>query len=328
MKDSQKGSTLIEQIVIISVVGLILPALAGIFFQTFLGPVEKSAQLATAQDVQLSGDWISRDLGAGPMGNNLGLSGSSPSLASVTIGSSPGYPGNNSLAITYHTWQSAGNTSADNRSITYRLEDMDPTDDDIQLVRREDDGSVVVVAKHIANAADVVFSGSAETNPGSAPTGLNMSITSTLEGSTSTVTRQANIVYSVPRSYQPGQPTAPASQPWNVIVPTYHEKGTGFWQVITTAGNGNIMATWNIQAPTQLQLYIYSGQPMGSGLGDSIINPVNVTAPVVASASSNTAFIWANTAAPQPAGNYTLYFFNNSNSTLNSNSADATYVSP
>lgn len=86
MKNHEQRSTLVEQIVVISVVGLMLPPLAGMFFQTFMGPVQNSAQLAAARDLQLASDVISRDLGAVPMGNNLGLSGSSPSLASVTIG--------------------------------------------------------------------------------------------------------------------------------------------------------------------------------------------------------------------------------------------------
>ena len=266
------------------------------------------------------------------MGNNLGLSGSSPSLASVTIGSSPGYPGNNSLAITYHTWQSAGNTSADNRSITYRLEDMDPTDDDIQLVRREDDGSVVVVAKHIVNAADVVFSGSAETSPGVASSGLNLNITSTLEGSTATVSRQASFVFTLPRTYQPTLAPAPRSQTWNMAVPAFVRKDSGYWEVITTAATGNISATWQIQSPAEVELYIYSGEPFGRPLGDSKMETEEVNASVVASNEATTNNLTATTATLQPAGKYTVYFFvedpENDSDYVRTVSARVTYISP
>lgn len=328
MRDWQKGSTLIEQIVIISVVGLILPALGGIFFQTFMGPVQNSAQLAVAQDVQLSGDWISRDLVAGPMGNNLGLSGSSPSLASVTIGSSPGFPGNNSLTISYHTWPTADSTTPDDHTITYRLEDMDPTDDDIQLVRREETGPPIVVAKHIFDASHAVFSGSAQSSPGVASSGLNLNVTSTLEGSTGTVSRQASFVFNLPRSYEPTPSPTPSSQIWNVAVPYWLASKTGYWLIIDTKGTGTISANWQLASPAAIQALVYQGQPLGTPLGDSVITPTKVNATVLANNSATTNNLTATTASAQPAAKYMVYFYNGSNDYTNTTAATVTYVSP
>lgn len=327
MKDGQKGFTLVEQIVVFSVVGITLPVLAGFFIQAFLSPVQNSASLAASQDLRTASEWISRDIAAGPMGNNLAIAGG-PSLASVTIGSSPGFTGNNSLTITYHTWPASGSTTPDTRSIVYRLEDMDPTDDDIQLVRREDDGTATVVAQHILDAADLVFSGSTQSSAGGAPSGITLSIASRLDGPTGTATRQANFVFSVNRSYEPTPAPAPSAQTWNLAVPAWVTDGSGYWEVITTAATGNISATWQLQSPGTILIWIYSGEPMGRPLGDSTIEQTKVNATVVASNEAVTNLLTASTASPQPAGKYTVYFLNDGSAYVNTISASVTYVSP
>lgn len=328
MKDRQAGFTLIEQIVVLSVAGVMLPVLSGFFLTTFLRPVENSAALATSQDVRTASEWVSRDLASGPMGNNLAVSGG-PSLTSVTIGPSPGYSGNNSLTITYHTWPTVGSTDPETHSIVYRLEDLDPNDDDIQLVRREDDGAATTVVHHILDAADVVFSGSAQSGAGGVSSGITMSITSKQEGSATTVTRQASFVYTLPRSYEPTPAPAPSAQTWNLAPPYYLAGKSGYWQVITTSAEGTISANWQIASSAAIQVLVYPGEPMGTGgLGGSTLTPSKVNATAVASNSATTNNLTATTAASQPAAKYTVYIYNGSNDYVSTNAATASYVSP
>lgn len=328
MRNHQRGFTLIETIIALLAVSLVLAPLASFFFVTVLGPVQNSAQLTVSGDIQRVSDWISRDLVGGPMGNNLGLSESSPSLASVTIGSSPGFPGNNSLVISYHTWPAANSTTPESHTVTYRLEDMDPTDEDIQLVRRADDGSVVVVTKHVADPAHVVFSGSAQSSPGGVSSGLTLDITSSLEGSKGMATYRASLAYALPRSYQPAPAPAPSSQTWDITVPYWLVGKSGYWEVIETKGTGVISVAWQLASAAAIQIWIYQGEALGKGSGDSESTPSKVNAPVLASNSATTNVLAATTSGPQPAGSYTIYFFNGSTDYINTSSASVTYVSP
>ncbi len=329
-KTQESGFTLVEMVVTLAVAGIILPMLGSFFFQTIYFPLQRSAELTAYKDLNNTMVWLSRDVSKGPTGNNLSPSATRPPYASVSIGSSPGYPGNNSMTMVYNTWTEPGSTSTTRNTITWALEDLGLAAGDIQLVRTDENGQKQVMAFHIADPTHVAFSGSTvSSQAGGVSPGLELTITSTVQGGRGPVSRTAVRAFALPRTYQPPlTPSPPAPATWDVILPNPLPSNSGYWQVITTAASGNISAEWRINGAASLQLYVYNGQPMGAPSGDSAVTCSKVNATVVASNSAITNDLVATSVGSQAAGIYTVYFFNRSNDYVNTASATVTYVSP
>ncbi len=321
------GFSLIELVVALGIMALILPVLANLSFQTIFFPPQRQAELAVLNDLNNAYYWFSYDLAGGPQGNNLSASSTRPPYASVSIGPSPGYPGNNSVTIVYNTWPEPGSIGTTQRVIIYQLERQDPFDPNLRLVRIDETGKQVV-AFRIADPAHVVFSGSAMPgSPGGVPPGLTLSITSTMEGGRGPISRDASFVFAMPRTYQPpAPPPPPALITWNVNLPGFLPARSGYWQVIATAAEGSISAEWATGGSDALSLYVYGGNPLGGVSGDRIDAPATIEAPVVASGASTTGHVALSVTA-QPAAMYTVYFFNASGSYVSTAIATVTYMS-
>ncbi|MBI2852319.1 MAG: hypothetical protein HYX84_04360 [Chloroflexi bacterium] len=327
----QSGLTTLELVIALAVAGLILPVIGSFFFQGIFMSGQRQANLAVYGDLSTVSEWLSQDLTMGPSGNNLSPSGSAPPYASVTIGSSSGFSGNNSINITYNLWSAAGAITTTRRTITYALEDLDPATPEIQLVRTDEDGKQVL-ARYVANPSHVVFSGSTVSDrAGGVSPGLTLDITSTVQGAREEVSGSASYTFALPRTFQQVSPSPyPAPATWGVQVPYFLAARSGYWQVINTSDTGNISARWTTGNVANLQLYIFEGQPFGTPSGDSTsaINRVPGTAIVGNSATTND--LTVSTLESQPAGTYTVYFFNNSTAGnyVTTTSASVTYASP
>ncbi|MDP2951685.1 MAG: type II secretion system protein, partial [Chloroflexota bacterium] len=201
--DRERGFTLLETVIAMALAATLLPFIGAFYFQAVATTVQESANLAAFDDLRNTSVWLSYDLAQGPAGNNLGLSPSRPPYAWVSIGSSPGYSGNNALTIRYDVWDGPAATTATQYTISYALEDLDPSDDFIQLVRTDETGKKRVMADHIALSNHLIFSGSSlSSHAGGVSEGLTLNMTSTVGGIRGTVARSVPLKFTLPRTFQ------------------------------------------------------------------------------------------------------------------------------
>ena len=100
-----------------------------------------------------------------------------------------------------------------------------------------------------------------------------------------------------------------------VNLPSTLLSGQTFWVQFTTTGNGPISATWNINVVQSAQLVLYAGNPFAGKTDPISTGPTGK--PLVLQNTSNTNLFSITTATNEPAGTYTVQFFNASNTLTN-----------
>ena len=113
----------------------------------------------------------------------------------------------------------------------------------------------------------------------------------------------------------PGVPPGGGATTCTVSVPLLASKA-GFRFIITTTAAGPISATWTFTGPVRnVQLEVYAGTPFPASPNPSTANPAGGN--LIASQNLPNSNGGAVATASQPAGQYTVYFFNNEGTDAN-----------
>jgi hypothetical protein len=100
-------------------------------------------------------------------------------------------------------------------------------------------------------------------------------------------------------------------------------KNEGYYLSITSAAAGTINATWNLGTTINtISLYIYSGNPLSGQPNPTTLSPPSGA---LASATGKVTSLTATTPT-EPAGTYTVYFWNQGNALNVSSTGTITYV--
>jgi hypothetical protein len=99
-------------------------------------------------------------------------------------------------------------------------------------------------------------------------------------------------------------------------------KNSGYYYTFTSAGSGTISATWTLPSANNIRIAIYSGNPLAAEP-----NPASIAPPsgALASANGNVASLTATTGV-EPAGTYTVYFYNQGSALPTATTGTVTYV--
>jgi len=145
MIKTQRGFTLIEILIAVTITSMIMGSMGGFFYQLLVVPKQQSDQLAAVNDLRIALDFIQYD---------------GVQATSFTEQTDPNYYG-------YFLWQNY--SSEDNYKITYRYENS-------RLMRDEaingTQQSSIAIAFHIADYENITF-----VNSGDNAVNVNMTVT-------------------------------------------------------------------------------------------------------------------------------------------------------
>lgn len=296
---SQRGFSLVELLVAMGIAAFVLIGIGGVVYLLFIAPSIGNARLDAEHDLQNAATWIARD-------GNMALA--------FTAGKGTDYG-----TFTWTDWTTGSPTAY---TSTYGYSSQ-------ALQRTLDSGAgspvTTILARHIAQQGDIVFSSSS-----GVVTATITSTTSSAQGPvvlTTTVTAKLRptLTESVPTPAPPAT-WPPGNCTQSVLVTSPLSRKQGFYFVITSNGFSPISATWNIEAKSRIEIWIYLGTPFGPGSGTSLTEPTEAPGSAIIDDKANATTLTV-TSDPMPAGTYTIYFWNDENKDdVVTSSASVTYA--